>query len=158
MSIIVSAVIFAICSGADPATIGHVRHEPVQPKPDVPVLVTVRLAAGTTEATLKLQAVAPGKYVRKSDPAYEKEWTDLPMRDDGREGDAKAGDGVFSVRIPATYQKHRWLLRYRIVATDRAGKKVQAPATDDTCPNFAWWCNAGPARGPEHANPAKCHC
>src|SRR5205823_5787476 len=92
-----------------PATY-DVHHQPIQPKPDEAVLVTARLAAGTTKATLKLQAVAPGKYVRKSDPAYEKDWTDLPMRDDGQEGDAKAGDGVFSVRVPATWQKHRWLV------------------------------------------------
>ena len=71
-----------------------VHHQPVQPKPDVTVLVTARMPKGTTKATLKLQAVAPGKYVRKSDPAYEKDWTDLPMRDDGQAGDAKAGDGV----------------------------------------------------------------
>ena len=73
-----------------PATY-DVHHQPIQPKPDEAVLVTARLAAGTTKATLKLQAVAPGKYVRKSDPAYEKDWTDLPMRDDGQEGDAQAG-------------------------------------------------------------------
>jgi len=39
-----------------------VRHAPVQPKPDVPVLVTARVAEGITKATLKLQAIAPGKY------------------------------------------------------------------------------------------------
>ncbi|QEL17098.1 choice-of-anchor X domain-containing protein [Limnoglobus roseus] len=132
-----------------------IRHEPVQPKPSVPVLVTARLVAGTTKATLKLQAVAPGKYVRKSDPDYEKNWADLPMRDDGREGDEKAGDGVFSVRVPATFQQHRWLLRYRVVATDAAGKAVQLPAADDTCPNFAWWCDAGPASWTGTRDPGK---
>jgi hypothetical protein len=34
-------------------------------------------------------------------PAYEKDWTDLPMRDDGQEEDEKAGDGVYSARVPA---------------------------------------------------------
>ena len=122
-----------------------VRHEPAQPKPDVPVVVTARLMEGTTKATLKLQAIAPGKYLRKADPAFEKEWIDLPMHDDGKEGDEKAGDGVFSVRVPATYQKHRWLLRYRIAATDAAGKAFQLPTADEECPNYAWWCDAGPA-------------
>ncbi|QOV91744.1 CotH kinase family protein [Humisphaera borealis] len=132
-----------------------VRHEPVQPKPGVPVVVSAELAAGTTSAVLKLQAVAPGKYVRKSDPAYEQNWTDLPLRDDGKDGDAKAGDSVFSVRVPETWQKHRWLVRYRIVAKDAAGKAMQWPATDDTCPNFAWWCDAGPAAWAGAIDPRK---
>ena len=59
-----------------------VKHEPLQPKADVPVLVTAKLEAGAKNTVLKLQAVAPGQYIRKSDPAYEKEWTELPLRDD----------------------------------------------------------------------------
>src|SRR5207237_7191388 len=82
---------------ADVGKPGGVRHEPARPKPGVPVLVTARLAKGTAKPILKLQAVAPGKYIRKSDADYEKEWTDLPMHDDGRDGDEKAGDGVYSV-------------------------------------------------------------
>lgn len=121
-----------------------VRHDPVAPGPNVAVLVTAPVDAGTTQVTLKLQAIAPGQYIRKSDPAYEKNWVDLPMRDDGAEGDIKANDGVFSVRVPASYQQHRWLIRYRVVATGRDGKVVRYPA-DEACPNFAWWCDAGPA-------------
>jgi hypothetical protein len=121
-----------------------VRHKPTRPNPDDPVLVTARVA-GATNVTLRVQAVAPGKYVRKSDPGYEQDWTDLPMHDDGRDGDETAGDGVFSVRVPATYQKHRWLIRYRVVATDGDGKPVRSPAADDACPNFAWWCDTVPA-------------
>ncbi|MDY3552242.1 CotH kinase family protein [Gemmata sp. JC717] len=138
-----------------PLAVGEARHEPVAPRPGVPVLVTAKLPADVTKVTLKLQAVAPGKYVRKADAEYEKDWTDLPMRDDGKEGDEKAGDGVFSVRVPATYQKHRWLLRYRVTATDGAGKAVRCPAADDTCPNFAWWCNAGPATWTGSREPGK---
>src|SRR5438105_10355098 len=133
----------------------EVRHEPARPKPGMPVLVTARLAQGTSKPVLRLQAVAPGKYIRKSDPAYEKEWTELPMHDDGRDGDEKAGDGVYSVLVPASYQQHRWLLRYRVVATDRAARAVQAPGLDDECPNFAWWCDAGPAAWTGASNPGK---
>ncbi len=135
--------------------ITNVRHEPVQPKPDTPVLVTARPLDGVTKPVLKLQAVGPGKYVRKSDAEYEKDWTDLPMRDDGKEGDEKAGDGVYSVRVPASYQKHRWLVRYRITATDAAGKAVRTPVAEDTCPNFAWWCDAGPAAWTGSREPGK---
>jgi CotH kinase protein len=131
--------------GGAKALISDVRHEPAQPKPDVPVLVTAKIPAGLTKPQLKLQAVAPGKFVPKTDRDYAKDWTEFAMRDDGQEGDVKAGDGIFSVRIPASYQKHRWLLRYRIGAADREGKAAVSPMADDPCPNFAWWCDAGPA-------------
>ncbi len=140
---------------AKPTGISAVKHEPVAPKPDVPVLVTAKLAEGLTKPVLKLQAVAPGKYVRKTDAEYEKDWTDLPMHDDGKDGDAKANDGVYTVRVPATYQKHRWLLRYRVTATDKSGKSVRVPAADDTCPNFAWWCDAGPTAWSGSREPGK---
>ena len=142
-------------SNPEAATITNVHHDPVQPKPDVPVLVTARLGNGLSQAVLKLQAVAPGKYVRKSDPDYEKGWTDLPMRDDGKEGDEKAGDGVYSVHVPASFQRHRWLVRYRVTATNAAGKSVRTPSTEDTCPNFAWWCDAGAATWTGSREPGK---
>ncbi len=135
---------------AEPA----VRHEPAQPKPGVLVLVTATVPAGAKGVVLKLQPVAPGKYVRKADPAYEKDWADLPMRDDGREGDAVAGDGVFSARVPATYQQHRWLIRYRVAVADAAGKVAVLPA-DPACPNYAWWCDAGPAAWAGSREPGK---
>jgi hypothetical protein len=138
-----------------PPTVYDVHHQPVHPKPDQTVLVAARLPKDTTKATLKLQAVAPGKYVRKSDPEYKKDWTDLPMRDDGQDGDAKAGDGVFSVRVPATWQKHRWLVRYRVIATGKDGKTTQLPTAEEPSPNFAWWCDAGPAAWSGTRDPGK---
>lgn len=132
-----------------------VRHEPAAPKPGARVLVTARLPKGTTRPVLRLQAVAPGKYVRRSDPAYEKDWAELPMRDDGKEGDEKAGDGVFTAVVPASYQKHRWLVRYRVAAADAAGKEVWAPGPDDECPNYAWWCDAGSAEWAGASHPGK---
>jgi len=143
LEFLATIIVVAGMSAQGPAAIREVHHEPVQPKPDVAVLVTARVPAGTAKATLKLQAVAPGKYVRKSDPAYEKDWADLAMRDDGQDGDAKAGDGVFSVRVPASWQKHRWLVRYRVVAADKDGAATTMPSATDPSPNYAWWCDAG---------------
>ncbi len=142
-------------AAAEPPGIAAVRHDPPQPKPGVPVLVTAGLPARAKNAVVKLQAVAPGKYVRKSDPEYARDWTDLPLRDDGLEGDAKAGDGVFSALVPAAFQKHRWLVRYRVAAVGVDGTALQAPAADDTCPNFAWWCDAGPAAWKGSRDPGK---
>ncbi|MFO0935262.1 MAG: choice-of-anchor X domain-containing protein [Gemmataceae bacterium] len=135
--------------------IRHVRHEPAQPKPDAKVLVTARLPEGTASVTLKLQSVLPGKYIRKDDPAYAKEWVELPMLDDGKGGDVQAGDGIYSVTVPAKYQQHRVLVRYQIVATDRAGKVNISPEKDDTCPNYAWFCDAGPAAWTGSREPGK---
>jgi hypothetical protein len=145
-------------NAAEPAplpVITQVRHEPARPKPAEAVLVTAKVAAGTTQVTLKLQAVGPGKYIRRSDAEYEKNWIDFPMRDDGKDGDEKAGDGIYTVRVPASVQQHRWLLRYRIVAKDSSGQQVQVPVKDDPCPNFAWWCDAGPAAWTGSREPGK---
>jgi hypothetical protein len=112
-----------------------IQHEPLQPKPDEGVLITAKLPVGVMSAVLKLQSVAPGKYVRKTDPGYEAGWTELPMQ---------SADGLFRVQVPGKYQQHRHLIRYRIVVTERDGKTTRFPV-GDTCPNFAYWCDAGPA-------------
>jgi len=153
----IAPVLFPAAMRAEPearAAIGDVRHEPTAPKPGVPVLVSARLAKGLTRPVLKLQAVAPGKYVRKSDPEYEKDWTELAMHE-ARAKDGKAGTGVYSVRVPASFQRDRWLIRYRVVATGAGGKTVQAPEADEDCPNFAWWCDAGPAAWTGSRQPGK---
>jgi hypothetical protein len=152
--VLVVALALPPVARGEPAAISEVRHEPGTPRPGVTVLVTARLAKGLSRPVLRLQAVAPGKYVRKSDPGYEKDWTDLPMRDDGQEGDDQPGDGVYSVRVPAKFQQHRWLIRYRVVATAAAGKTARAPEAEDY-PNFAWWCDAGAAAWRGSRQPGK---
>src|SRR5262249_18878042 len=67
--VISSAIGASPASAGEIAAISNVRHEPAAPKPNVTVLVTARLAPGVTKPVLKVQAVAPGKYIRKSDPA-----------------------------------------------------------------------------------------
>lgn len=143
---ILALLLFALTASPS-LTADAVRHEPAQPKPDTPVLVTAKLAAGATKATLKLQPVGPGNYIRKADAVYAKEWIDLPMDD--------KGGGVFSVQVPAGFQKHRWLLRYKIAATAPDGKPVLLPAADDACPNYAWWCDAGPTGWSGSRDPGK---
>jgi len=146
------SVYLADANRGKPTAVGHL---PAQPKPGTPVLITARLPAGTVQPILKLQAVAPGKYIRRTDPEYDKDWTDLPMRDDGKEGDVKAGDGIWSARVAAAQQQARWLMRYRVVATDAGGRPVRAPAWGDECPNFAWFCDAGPAAWTGTRDPGK---
>ncbi|MCU0704185.1 MAG: CotH kinase family protein, partial [Fimbriiglobus sp.] len=142
-----------VATAADPS-IASVKHSPTTPKPGDTVTVTARVT-GTGQVTLRVQSVVPGKYVRKSDAGYEKDWADLPMHDDGKDGDEAAGDGVFSARVPADYQKHRHLLRYRVVARGDGNKTTTAPPATDPSPNFAWWCNAGPAAWTGSREPGK---
>lgn len=149
----------SLCAGAefgaaDTKPVAAVRHEPSVPKPGNPVLVTAKLPAGASKATLKLQVVEPGKYIRKSDPAYEKEWIEVPLADDGLNGDSKAGDGVYSALVPGNYQKHRWLVRYRVVFTGPDAKTNRLPV-DEACPNFAWWGDNGPAAWSGSRDPGK---
>lgn len=128
----------------------EIRHEPAAPKPGAIVLVTARLPAGVKQPFLETQAVAPGKYVRLADPDYKQPWARLPLRDDGQEGDVAARDGVYSVRVPGSVQRHRWLIRYRVVA-----ENFRAPKADEACPNFAWWCDGGPAAWTGARDPGK---
>ncbi len=127
------------------APVPEIQHEPKLPQPDTAVVVTAKLPAGTKSATLKLQVVPAGKYIRKADAEYEKTWTEQPMTDDGKNGDAKANDGIFTAIVPKEVQKHRYLIRYRVTYLGADEKKVQRPAADAECPNFAYWCDTGPA-------------
>jgi hypothetical protein len=130
---------------SSPPVIAQVKHEPTQPKSSQSVVVTAKVADRQHVAAVKLhlQSVAPGEYVRRSDPAYEKDWVSLDMRDDGQAGDAQANDGLFSVRVPSEQQKHRWLYRYRIATSDHDGNISVSPDPKDSSPNYAWFCYDG---------------
>src|SRR5262245_20723521 len=106
-ALFISGICTSLIPAADTVNAAEIRkihHEPARPKPGESVLITAKLSDGATGVKLKIQAIAPGKYVRKSDPGYETGWTDFSMRDDGRDGDKEAGDGVFTVRVPESYQ------------------------------------------------------
>jgi hypothetical protein len=128
-----------------PAAVRQVQHAPQQPHSAQPVIVSAKVtsADGVAAVVLQYQLVDPGAYLPLSDPAYAANWTAVPMNDAGLDGDAAAGDDVFTVTLPDTLQQHRRLVRYRLVATDRSGATVQAPYPDDPEPNFAYFCYDG---------------
>ncbi len=129
-----------------PPSISAIGHAPVQPKGAEPVRVAARVVApgGVKAVTLLYQIEEPGKYLRKTDEAFEKTWTPVPMHDDGKDGDVKAADGVFTAVLPAALQQHRRLIRYRISAEDAKSQTVRVPYADDACPNFAYFCYTAP--------------
>ena len=127
-----------------PPAVELIAHMPPQPRSGQAVTVTVRLAeARGHTAALLVQVVEPGRYIRKSDPEYEQGWREFALHDDGKNGDARAQDDVFSAVVPGELQQHRRLLRYRVRFTDASGASVRLPYADDDAPNYAWFCYDG---------------
>nr|HOD83861.1 lamin tail domain-containing protein [Phycisphaerae bacterium] len=120
-------------------------HSPQQPTSGQSVTVTVKITDpdGVASVSLAYQLVDPGDYIELSDPRYATQWTNIPMRDDGLEGDETAGDSIYTVVLPAALQTNRRLVRYRITAFDAIGLSITAPYADDTQPNFAYYVYDG---------------
>jgi hypothetical protein len=132
-----------------PPSVNDISHSPKQPKTGQEVYIKAKIKdkQGIAKADVLYQVVAPGAYIRLKDAAFEqpRNWVAVSMNDEGKDGDEKAGDGIFTARMPAVLQKHRHLLRYRIVATDVSGNSVRVPYSDDPQPNFAYFVFDTPA-------------
>ena len=128
-----------------PPRLRQVRHTPKQPASGQAVAITAKATDpdGVASLTLHYQLVDPGDYIERNDPAYETAWTAIPMVDTGLDGDAVAGDDVYTAVIPAGHQIHRRLVRYRITATNGIGLELQVPYPDDPQPNFAYFVYDG---------------
>lgn len=55
----------------------------------------------------------------------------VPMRDDGTDGDAVAGDGTYGARIPANVSTNGQMIRYFVAATDVSGNASRWPLFTD---------------------------
>jgi len=128
-----------------PPHIRQVKHSPKQPKSGEVVTVTAKVtdANGVDDVTLSYQVVEPGSYITIKDSQYYSIWTNVAMLDDGLNGDAIAGDDIYSARLPGSIQVHRRLLRYRIMVTDSGGRGLMVPYMDDPQPNFAYFVYDG---------------
>jgi len=130
---------------AVPPQVRQVDHAPEQPTSGDEVVITAKVTDlfGVNDVILSYQVVDPGSYIRLTDSNYETNWIDLPMVDDGTGGDVTANDDRFTAIIPGSVQTHRRLIRYRITASDGGGSSVQVPLSDDSQPNFAYFCYDG---------------
>ena len=128
-----------------PPQIRQVAHSPVTPAPGQVVTITARITDpdGMGAVTLAYQPVDPGSYIRLGDPAYATTWTTVTMKDDGLNGDAAAGDSIYTVRLPASVQTNRRLVRYKITFADALGNSATVPYADDEQPNFAYYVYSG---------------
>jgi len=112
------------------------------------VTITAKVADpdGVQAVTCSYQRIDPGQYIGLRDvrdASYGVNWPTLAMHDDGMAGDGRAGDGIYSVALPADVQVHRRLVRYRITATDAMGTSITVPYEDDPQPNFAYFVYDG---------------
>lgn len=130
-----------------PPQIRQVDHSPNQPASNQAVTITAKITdpEGVTSVSLQYQIVTPGNYIELTDSAYTNaaNWITLAMNDAGNNGDALAGDSIYTAVIPASVQQHRRLIRYRITATDGVGSSITVPYADDPQPNFAYFCYNG---------------
>ena len=113
----------AYVTNAGPA-IYNVTHAPSLPAANQPVVVTANLHDPDAVRNLTL-------YYRL-DPALS--YTAVPMNDGGTNGDAIAGDGVFSAVIPG--QAANQVVAFYLAATDNPGITTRFPAlrTNDNIP------------------------
>jgi hypothetical protein len=128
-----------------PPHIRQVKHSPKQPKSGQVVTITAKVTDedGVFAVFLSYQIVEPGRYISLQDSQYYTNWTDLTMHDAGLNGDAVAGDDIYSVQIPGTIQVHRRLIRYRISVYDNGARSLMVPYMDDPQPNFAYFVYDG---------------
>ena len=140
-----------------PPSVDQVAHVPLQPHAGQALTIgaRVRASAGIRGVALEYQVIEPGAYIRRSDPAYDEGWKSVSMNDEGRDGDARAGDAIFTAVLPAFLSVHRRLIRYRIIAEDAAGSKVRVPYEDDASSNFAVFVYNGPPAWTGSVEPGK---
>jgi hypothetical protein len=114
-----------------PPFVDRVEHLPAAPRSTDAVTVRAHVtdADGVGSVRLWLQVVAPGYYIRITDPEYQAEWVSVPM--------ANAGEDVYVAQVPEHMRRHRMLVRYRVEAFDSGGRSVMTPYADDPQPNFA---------------------
>ncbi len=146
-----------------PPQIRQVEHTIEQPKSDEVNSITCKITdpEGMGLVDLLYQEVEPGNYIpatlphsvsqliarpldpREPNPEFEDNasWIRVPMRDDGQEGDLVADDSIYTATIPG--QRNRTLIRYRILANDRAGNSILVPYKDDPSLNFAYFVYDG---------------
>lgn len=140
-----------------PPNIRQVHHWPQSPASTNAIVFTAKVTdpEGVASVRLLYQVVTAGNYIPSvlpipvnqlianptleptPNPAFENpaNWLTVPMVDNGADGDAQAGDDLYTAVLPP--QANRALVRYRILVTDSLGVSRRAPFEDDPSLNFA---------------------
>ena len=128
-----------------PPHIRQVTHSPKQPASGQAVTISAKVtdSDGVAGVTLQYQIIEPGSYIDVEDLRYRANWTDVAMGDDGLVADEEAGDDIYTVQLPGSLQRHRRLMRYRILVVDSRQLSLMVPYSDDPQPNFAYFVYDG---------------
>jgi len=110
-----------------PPFISSVEHIPSMPRPK---------GAGKIVSAVE-DDVEVASVVLQYKSALEDSWTSVEMHDDGLDGDAVAGDGLYAA-MTASYPSQT-VVQYIVVAWDNAGNATQSPAANDPKPNHAYF-------------------
>jgi hypothetical protein len=102
------------------------RHDPFSPAEGQSVSVTVQTVGPPyfNQLWLHFQVADPGRYIALADETFQTGWRTIPMVDSGLYGDLTANDGILTVRIHETFQKHRHLVRYLVSPNQILGELV----------------------------------
>lgn len=130
--------VFAFNSAPQMRQVNHSPETPVSGQ-DVKITMKVTDPEGVQSVSLEYQLVNPGDYIEIIDSRYATDWTAVAMGDDGIDGDATAGDSIYTAVLAGNLQTHRRLVRYRVTAVDAWGAQITAPYADDPQPNFAYF-------------------
>lgn len=106
--------------------VDSVLHSPAVPKPTDPVRVTARVAS-----VLPLTAVEV--VHRADDPDNAGPWRTTPMVDDGTNGDATAGDGLYTATV-TSHQINNRIVQFYVRATAEGGVTGVAPRGGEALP------------------------
>ena len=150
-------------SSTNAPLIRQVDHSPKAPLSTEATVITAKVTDpdGVSGVNVLYQLVTPGNFIpaflpnnystltgspgtpQSPNPDFENptNWTSVTMVDDGTNGDAFAGDSLYTATLPA--QSHRTLVRYRIVVTDTLTDSIRAPFADDDSLNFAYFVYDG---------------
>lgn len=99
--------------------VDNLLHSPAVPKPTDPVVVTARVVSAAPLAAVRV-------WHRADDANNENPWSSLPMNDEGVNGDAKAGDGIYSATI-TDHQTNGRIVQFYVEAEAQNGGKCQLP-------------------------------
>lgn len=142
-------------AAAPPVAPLEVSHTPQQPKSGQPVLVEARVPReyASGDVLLQIQVVEPGRYLPKTDPNFAKRWQNLVMltrksteAEAGPAAGAESAPGEslrYRALVPAKFQVHRCLVRYRLVGGDPEHPSWIWPNPAKGTPNAAWFVYDG---------------
>jgi len=110
-----------------PPFISSVQHFPAMPEPDEVGRIVAAVEDDVQVALVMLEYKS----------ALEDNWTSVEMHDDGLNGDATAGDGLYTATT-ATYPSET-IVQYVVSAWDNGGNATRSPAANDPKPNHAYF-------------------